>query len=259
MSSQLATYRYKTACARIVGRAHVQNGKPCQDYVATRSGRGLACIALADGAGSRALSEFGAEAAVKTTLRFLAQHFDALWTQAEHDDAAVAGQLLDACLAALCRKARRLQCRPEDLACTLLFVAHRGGRYLAGHLGDGFIARLTEEGGVEALSHPDNGEFSNTTVFVTDPAAARRLRIVRGTQAGSVGFAIMSDGTAESLYQKASRAPAVGALEKLLGWNASLARGEMEKILAANLEQAFARRSSDDCSLALLSASRRGT
>lgn len=256
MSNPLAAYRYKTSCARIVGRAHVQNGTPCQDYVSTRSGRGLACIALADGAGSRPLSEFGAEAAVKATIRFVSQHFDALWTQAGDDAAAVAQQLLDYCLAALQRKARRLKCTPDDLACTLLFVAHQQGRYLSGHLGDGFIARLSETGGVDALSHPDNGEFANTTVFVTDPTAPRRLRIARGE--GPVGFAIMSDGTAESLYQKASRTPAAGAIQKLLNWNAALPRGEMEKILAANLEQAFAKRSSDDCSIALLSASQRG-
>lgn len=257
MSEQIAAYRYKTSCARIVGRSHAQASTPCQDYVSSRNWRGMACIALADGAGSRAQSEFGAEVAVKATIRFVSRHFDELWAQAGQNAASVAQQLLDCCLAALQRKAKRLKCSLEDLACTLMFVAHHRGRYLAGHLGDGFIARLTDAGGVEAFSRPDNGEFSNTTVFVTDPSAPLRFRITRGEGEGPGGFAIMSDGTAESRYQKASGVPAVGAIQKLLNWNASLPKSQMEAILAANLEQAFAKKSSDDCSIALLSASRR--
>lgn len=252
--SSLVAYRYKTACARIAGRSHVQSSTPCQDYVSSRQGRDIACIALADGAGSRARSEFGAEVAVKATIRFVCKHFDMLWEQAAEDSGEVARQLTEYCLAALRRKARTLECAVEDLACTLLFVAQQGERYLIGHLGDGLIARLTGDGRVEALSHPDNGEFANTTRFLTDPSAVRRLRIARGTDDGSGGFAIMSDGTAESLYLKASRTPAASAIQKLLGWNAALPRARMEAILAANLEQAFARKTTDDCSIALLSA-----
>ena len=258
MSTTAAKFRYKTACARIVGRSHAQTQTPCQDYVSSRQGRDIACIALADGAGSRPHSEFGAEVAVRATIRFVCRHFDALWAQSAADAPGVARQLADYCLAALRRQAKRMDCRVEDLACTLLFVVHQGGRYLAGHLGDGLIARLGAGGQVEALSPPDNGEFANTTRFLTDASAVRHLRILRGEDAGPLGFVVMSDGTAESLYLKASGTPAAGAIQKLLGWNATLPKAKMEAILAANLEQAFARKSSDDCSIALLSAGLRG-
>ncbi len=245
--------RYKTACARTIGRAHQSAQTPCQDFVASRQGRDLACVALADGAGSCAHSEHGAEAAVRATIRFVSTHFERLWAQAQQDATAVAQELTDYCLTALQREAKRLHCALPELACTLLFVAHQEGRYLAGHLGDGCIARMDEDGHVFPLSHPDNGEFANTTRFLTDASAVRHFRIFHSHDPKPSGFVLMSDGTAESLYLKASRSLASGAIQKLLAWNVSLPKAKMEAILTSNLEQAFTRKTRDDCSIALLS------
>lgn len=245
--------RYKTACARITGRAHLHAQIPCQDFVATRQGRDLACVALADGAGSCAYSEFGAEAAVRATLRFMSSHFERLWEQAQTDARLVAQELTQYCLISLQREAKRLECSLPEMACTLLFVAHQEGRYLAGHLGDGCIARMSNNEEVTPLSHPDNGEFANTTRFLTDASAVRHFRIFSGYDANPSGFVLMSDGTAESLYLKTSRSLASAAIQKLLAWNVSLPKAKMEAILASNLEQAFTRKTRDDCSIALLS------
>lgn len=236
----------------MAGRSHAATATPCQDYVATRSTRGMACMALADGAGSRQHSASGAEASVKAALRLLSRDFDALHDLSQSDSAQVANKVLDACLGALGRKARTLQTGVEQLACTLMFVAHKGDRYLMGHLGDGAIMLETAPGQMEVLSHPQNGEYVNTTFFVTDRDAHMHLRIAAGVHA-TPSFALMSDGTAESLYLRAN-GQAAPALHKLFQWNRDLSRVRMEGVLSANLEQAFGRRTSDDCAIGLLSA-----
>ncbi len=250
-----AAIRYKLSCARIVGRSHVASSTPCQDFVAARRTREMACVALADGAGSRAQSEIGAEVAVKATLRILCDRFDELYTLAISNRLDVATLIVDQCISALGKKAKAIDSTIDALASTLMFVAHKNGQFLAGHLGDGIIARAAADGEIETLSHPDNGEFANTTVFVTDAMARQRFRIYAG-ECASPAFAVMSDGTAESLYSRASKVPAAPALQKLFQWNTELPKTKVGEILMANLTQAFAKKSADDCSIGLLTLGR---
>lgn len=243
--------RHKLACARLVGRSHAVTSTPCQDYVAARTTRGVGGLALADGAGSRVHSGIGAEESVKGVLNLFHREFDALFQLATVDPQAVAQRVLDTCLARLRRKSRGMKCDVDAFACTLMFVAHKSGRYLAGHLGDGMIAMDDGVGDVITLSHPDNGEYANTTTFVTEPDAVQRLRIYAGECAASA-FAVMSDGTAESLYLRATGQPAAPALRKLFDWTRTFPRSKTEGILVQNLEQAFARKTTDDCSIGLM-------
>jgi hypothetical protein len=48
----------------------------------------MACIALADGAGSRQRSEIGAEAVVRASLRMLEAQFDEIYSMCELDTGA---------------------------------------------------------------------------------------------------------------------------------------------------------------------------
>lgn len=245
--------RYRISCGRIAGRSHSASTTPCQDYAGARRTHEMACIALADGAGSRPHSEAGAKVVVKEALGLLADRFDEIDAAADSDPTLAAQMIMDHLLAALGKKAKGLGYEVGALASTLLFAAHKANRFLAGHIGDGVIARLSHSGDAEIVSYPDNGEFANTTVFVTDPHAVRRFRLYRGDcDSQSIGFVLMSDGTAESLYEK-STGRAAAAICKLLTWNASLSKRKMKAVLDANLKQAFAKKSADDCSIALLS------
>jgi len=213
----------------------------------------MACVALADGAGSRARSEVGAEVVVRAMLRMLSAQFDEVYSLCGDDLYAARAHIHKHLLELLDRAAASHRCATDDLASTLLFVAHKAGRYLAGHIGDGVIAQLDAEGAPVTLSYPYNGEFANSTVFVTDPSALDKFRLFHGeSDPNLIGFVLMSDGCAESLYDKKNGRPAT-AIAKLLAWNQELSRTKADAILAANLEQSFAKKSSDDCSLALLS------
>lgn len=244
--------QYQVACARIAGRSHRSASTPCQDYVGGRRRPHMAALALADGAGSRARSEVGAETAVRACLRMLFADFDGLYATATEDAARAASLVHAALFKQLEGVARKIGCPTDELASTLLFVAHKGERSLVGHLGDGVIGLVDADGDVVTVSAPDNGEFANTTYFLTDPQASRKLRIhTVHHERQPKGYVLMSDGTAESLYSKARRKPAA-ALQSLLEWNASLTRPRMRKVLDHNMEHIFATKTTDDCSLGLL-------
>jgi hypothetical protein len=242
----------KTSCAFVVGRSHLKTQTPCQDYVAARQSNDVTCIALADGAGSRARSDVGAQVAVTATLGFVCKNFETLWQHMDKHNAKATQRLTNRCLDAFRRKSTKLGCDMSELACTLSFVAYSRGRYLAGHLGDGIIASVDVEGQLQTLSAPENGEFANTTLFLTDPKAVSKLRLYRGPIEAQTGFAIMSDGSAESLYHKSTGLPA-SAVQRLLEWNATLPRKKMKVVLADNLQQSIALKTGDDCSIGLLS------
>lgn len=244
------SYSYRTSCAQFTGRSHVNSGAPCQDYVAARAQRDFACVALADGAGSKAHSEYGARTVVKAVTRVLGDRFDELWSSPASQASTT---LLQHCLQALEREALRQRCSLPDLASTLLFVAHSKGRYLAGHIGDGCIIHQQESGEVVVLSHPENGEYANTTFFVTDASAHTRLRVYRGECGQGAGFIVMSDGTAESLYRRSDKSPATTAIRQILSWNRTATASEMRDVLSRNLERSFAARTTDDCSIGVLS------
>lgn len=213
----------------------------------------MACIALADGAGSRQRSEIGAEAVVRASLRMLEAQFDEIYGMCGLDKGAAQSHIHQHLMTVLRHVAAMHYCEVNDLASTLLFVAHNRGRFIAGHIGDGVIAKVDGDGSAQTLSHPENGEYANTTVFVTDSSAKIRLRLFHGElDARVAGFVLMSDGCAESLYNKQSGNPAA-AVSKLIAWNATLSRNNINSVLRSNLEQSFSKKSSDDCSLALLS------
>jgi hypothetical protein len=213
----------------------------------------MACIALADGAGSRPRSEIGAEAVVRASLRMLLTQFDQIYGMCERNSNLARRHIHERLMCVLYREAVRHECEVDALASTLLFVAHKGGRFIAAHVGDGVIVQVDEHGIAKTLSHPENGEYTNTTVFVTDLKSMENIRLFHGISASSLsGFVLMSDGCAESLYEKKTGQPA-SAVAKLLLWNSEISKKKMESILTENMERVFSKKSSDDCSLAFMS------
>lgn len=158
--------------------------------------------------------------------------------------------ILRCAVVALRRYVRRKQYGIEDLACTLLFAAYKDGHVLAGHLGDGVIG-VHDGTEVRVLSLPENGEYANSTFFVTDKGALSHLRIYQFDTTGSIGLILMSDGTAESLFSRSTKelAPAVTTM---FGWARKLPAKKLSVVLEKNLEHIFRAKTTDDCSIAIL-------
>lgn len=232
------------------GRSHRRLGTPCQDAAAVRqSPDGSVCaIALADGAGSQALSHYGAQTVTRTVTRLLCEQFDAFY--ACPDAGAVRQTILNVLLEALRETGSVLQCPPEALASTLLFAACKGDRFLLGHIGDGVIGGL-DNGQLRVLSSPTNGEFLNATCFVTSPHAARHFRLFKAEKPAFGAIVLLSDGSEQALYQRRG-GTLTETVRDLLRLGVVLPPKQFQPQVQSLLDGPVAAATGDDCSLVLM-------
>ena len=234
--------------AEAIGRLHIRKSLPCQDKTCTMQRNGVTAIALADGAGSEVLSGEGAACAAETVCRLLTNSFDTLYqTETPY---LMKKLLIDNLLKALEERAESLNVTIKQLPCTLLAVAVRGNDYLMFHLGDGVIA-YRKEGKMLVASHPYNGEYANTTVFLTSPQAIRYAKVFKGTQEKLEGFLLMSDGCERSLYSRkgCKLAPLT---DKILQRTELYDHETAEIHLRCLLREIIVPTTMDDCSLAVM-------
>jgi hypothetical protein len=231
------------------GRSHEKKAIPCQDAVRTYSRPGVYAMAVADGAGSALCAEEGADIAGRACSRFVSLKFSELMELSDRDAAA---RILEAALKAIGTRSRSAGQPISAYASTLLFVAVSRDQYLAGHLGDGLLARIASRG-AEVLSAPDRGEFANVTFFLTSSDALNHFRIYRGTlDADDHGFAMMTDGSCSSLFS-ASRGMVAGAVGKFVDWHRENPSGVVKNAIWRAMKKRVVPQTDDDCSIGIIS------
>lgn len=238
---------YRIAYAACRGTYHFHKNLPCQDIVSGKKWNGCAAIALADGAGSSQFSQYGAEVVVRTVLNMV-KHEGENW----FDDGlcGVGDKVISECLEELEKTPYQL----DDLACTLLFyVVRSDGAFICGHIGDGYMFRVSPCG-TGIISEPENGDTRNETVFVTSPQAKSHMRIIRGFQLPEEMILLCSDGAGEALYERGSGSIAP-ALTKMSNWMKNYSEDEVSQALEYNLDNVFRNESQDDMSIAVILAS----
>ena len=225
------------------GRNHLLEGCSCQDSICIYRGDDTVCVDLADGAGSRERSGEGAGCVTNYVSHLLCERFENLW---ELDDKELSERIIEGCLGAL----SVLEGELCDKACTLLFfAANQSGRFLSGHLGDGVQILVHEDGSMDVFSPPENGMHQNETFFITEYGAIDHLRLKKGMLAVPGVILLMSDGVAESLYQRDTGTPAA-ACRTIAGWMINGDEETAQWALEMNLEKIFSRHSWDDLGLA---------
>ena len=239
---------WKSVCCAVQGRGHKKKDIPCQDMVMRREENGVHVIALADGAGSAKFSHYGAECVVNRMSAFVVDRFFDLI--AEEDGRKVKKEILSVILRALENEAELHECKLNDLASTLLVAAVSDEKFFIVHLGDGVIGYLNDEG-LKTASIPENGEFSNETVFVTSADAAKHMRIYKGLIKSISGFILMSDGTEQSLYNKRTKNLAV-AVKRLMHRTCMVSNEILTPQLEDALKSVILENTQDDCSIAIL-------
>lgn len=239
----------RIAAAAVAGTRHLEEGLPCQDYAVASRGRKICGVALADGAGSARHSELGAKVVVTDVLKLLRTRFDEL-LQLDLD--AMAERIVGRLRQSLENQARRKSVEFHDLASTLLFSVTDGEQYLCGQIGDGRIA-MFDASLVYAkyMFEPHKGEFFNQTSFVTSRGAILDMHLARGILDDIGGFALMSDGAEECLFNRADQSFAP-ALSRMMGWFDSHSERRIRSALSSNLEKTLRDRTGDDLSLALM-------
>lgn len=189
----------------VEGYRHRRQGVPCQDacgYAATAS---VAVLAVADGAGSRPRSDDGARLAVELA----AEHFGrraAAATKTPPGDG-VHDLLEDAFHDVSKEFLETTGADAQDYATTLTVVVLAPG--WLGHLsvGDGFVVLRagTEDGERQfhLLPQPASAsEYSNETVFLTSPDAARWVHTECVSDHGIDGVLLSTDGLVQAMLNR---------------------------------------------------------
>jgi hypothetical protein len=174
---------WKVVGASVPGRSKFAQRRRCEDYASYfEIASGCGVLVVADGAGSAARSDVGAEFVAKIALPralraaavgagesarsaltpLLVAMPEAAW-------ATLARQAIRETYSALCKLARRLKVDVEELSSTAIACAILPGRLLVVHVGDGRGAYHTREGGWAPLFEPIIGENAGETVFVASP------------------------------------------------------------------------------------------
>ncbi len=243
-------FEIKIASAFVEGRGHIQKGLPCQDrtYSLVDQENKFYFLTLADGAGSCKLSHIGAEIVTKNICALFHENYDALLSM---ETERLQKYIISNLLIELNEYAKENNINIKDLSSTLLFVAVKNDTYISGHLGDGVIGYLSSEDEIKVLSHPENGEYSNQTYFVTSNQSYDYLKIFRNKIDDISGFILMSDGSEESLYDKHNKQLA-DVNTQMINWLETHKSSIVEEALKDNLEKVIRMKTSDDCSIGIL-------
>lgn len=171
--------RWRLVGASIAGSSHEIAGVLCQDshvlaVVDTTAGHVLISI-VADGAGSASLSGRGSRLACDTAREAIERYIvtDPALTRLTDDQV---HRWIDECAMRLEETANVLDVPVRELACTLLVAVIGETRACFAQLGDGAIV-IEHAGVLDAITWPQNGEFANTTLFITDPKDRAELQV----------------------------------------------------------------------------------
>lgn len=179
---------WRFAAARTVGTSHIKVGTSCQDRFACASGPNGVILAVADGAGSAARSEIGAELAVLTVIEQLFRELE----QPNCDWPMLLSQAASQARSAILARAIEDGQSSRDYATTLLVAAATDAGGGALQIGDGVIA-FRDFDGWAPLFWPQKGEYANMTNFLTDDGAESAWEIAT-LPSHKIDLALMSDG-----------------------------------------------------------------
>lgn len=260
---------WRTQYEAVVGLSHrdMEPPLPCQDAAFARQGECHPWLVVADGAGSSAVSELGAQAVVLGLNRLLLSLESRLFAVLDSPQAPTKEEERSWSLL-LAKHARGLledlasqHRRPlKDFRCTLLLavVGHKHALWLK--VGDGMlVAKQVQQAPNEpkgwattlsTLGELGKGEFANQTTFIDEHLQPDQVQSGLISADPLCGLALMSDGAAERLVsldgQKIS-----GQLQNWLDQlsHQGLRRRQLTQRFYA--EDFTSRRVADDCSIAL--------
>jgi hypothetical protein len=162
---------WKLVYGSVRGTSHAHSGQPCQDYCVGSTVGEAVIAACSDGAGSAQLSHLGSRLAAERFMEGATQ-----WPAGTAPGRDAIESWVDAARASVIEEAASQGATPRQLACTLLGALAGDGWAAFVQIGDGVIV-FDGDAGYELAFWPDNGEYANTTRFLTDDDYRDYLRI----------------------------------------------------------------------------------
>ncbi|MCD1259729.1 protein phosphatase 2C domain-containing protein [Paenibacillus athensensis] len=192
--------RWRYAYGSVKGTSHERDGKPCQDHSACAlltdgAGRDVLVAVASDGAGSAACSEAGSALVcamfVEAIRSFLSEEGE-IGGLSDDFFRAWIGQVQEA----LRLMADAAGVAVREYACTFLAAVVGEEHAAFAQIGDGaIVVGSTEEPDTYSWEFwPQQGEYENTTYFITESKAADKLQISLRAGGGGDEVALFSDG-----------------------------------------------------------------
>ncbi|RYH00143.1 MAG: protein phosphatase 2C domain-containing protein [Alphaproteobacteria bacterium] len=171
-------HEWRAAAASVIGTSHIKGDLPCQDAHAFDLIAGVEevlVLVASDGAGSASRSDVGSHLACRELLDNIRLYLGdgKLVSELTHE---IALGWLENASAAIQLVAAEQEIGVREYACTLLaaLVSPTHTAYL--QIGDGAIVVRSDSDGWAYIFWPQHGEYINTTVFLTDPAALQNFQ-----------------------------------------------------------------------------------
>ena len=250
-------WRYVQACSK--GTSHFANNSPCQDRALSKvvvdcDGQEIFLGTVADGAGSASHSEYGAEEATNLILKKLEEFFQQGGRLAELSRITIEkwiNQISDQ----IGKLADNEGLTRREYACTLIVVAVTPTMGVFFQIGDGAIVIGFEED-YSPVFWPMNGEYANSTYFITDASSASSLQFKIIDNQIIVDVALMSDGLQGLALQFSTRTAHSPFFRPMFTRLREENNAGLSKILSASLEkfldsETVCNRTDDDKSLIL--------
>lgn len=255
---------WQNGYSSILGSSHQKSGTECQDFVVIRESEKKDWIAatLCDGAGSAKKARQGAEYVSNLFSKKLLTLGQEL--EKNKPGAWINDKIIEYVIEV--RSGLRELSKSDDISdyhttLAALLLGPIGG--ISVHIGDGVIiagvAKNTKEDRVWNtsdiyISHPENGEYSNETYFITESNWIKHIRIM---PMPFVNWAVIgSDGGAEFIYSNRNKQPIKRALELLLNGIANADTNSIQPLSDSTAklltDEKFADLTADDKSLAII-------
>lgn len=220
--------------------------KKCEDFhfIKTNESEHFYAFSVADGAGSSQYADIGAKIVCEKVCELMYAKFNLIF---DSDPLVAKRKIIHTLRTYLGIEARKKKSTIDEFASTLLFIAIKENRIIAGHIGDGFIA-YKKKNILEVLSHPENGEFANLTYFVTSKYYLHHLRLYKGNLDDIEAIYLLTDGIANIFYsrkQKEILKSFENISKELEGKNLQELDTTIKKILDTNISK----RTNDDSTL----------
>ncbi|MGH9752341.1 MAG: PP2C family serine/threonine-protein phosphatase [Blastocatellia bacterium] len=214
---------WKYCFASVAGTFHLKSSTPCQDTsrveVVVDAGGAEVLVAVAsDGAGSARLAQLGSKLACETFVNEIKSHIAGGNARAILSDnffAEWAGKFRQLATGWSGSEGARIQ----DFACTLLAAVVWPDRAVYFQIGDGAIveSRRDEPDRYTVVCWPQQGEYANTTNFLTDADAADK--VFRDLRSGAIDeVAIFTDGMQRLALDYRARSAHAPFFAPLFAW-----------------------------------------
>lgn len=169
---------WKVIGQSVIGTSHLAANKSCEDAIAykvvsTANNETALICCVSDGAGSAAYAEEASAMATQKAVELLEENILAEKDIDNSTVLSVAENIYDA----LANLAEERGVELNEFSCTFLGCILLEEKSVFFQIGDGAIIRDDGNNGYAAIWWPQNGEYSNTTVFLVDDINFPNLKI----------------------------------------------------------------------------------